>query len=532
MGKKKKNNKKNNKLFVILSIIIIIIVIAAAAFIGVNYINTTKKIDAAEVNIENINIEQNELSFDTKVSGDIDSYDVLLIADDEIILKEDSEEFDVFISYTILLDYNKEYEIVIRLKSAVLGILLVTDDKLLDTIKTDKKMAPNSVLYDDLQIHFLELGNDCAGDSIYIKAGDTDILIDAGSLASSAPVIIDYVNNYCTDGSLEYVIATHAHKDHISGFAGESKSMVNHKGDTVSRNGVLYYYDVDNIIDFAYQGEVKKTDIAKGVLATDNKEASSSNYNVSNSVYGKYLLSREYAISNGAIHNTAKELWDNNQTTLTLADGITMDILYNYYYFNPSNDENNYSVCTMINYNDHHFMLTGDLEKEGEEYLAQYYDNSSAAKTLPHCDLFKAGHHGSPTSSNDCLLSKITPDICCVCCCAGSTEYTVASDNTFPSQAFINRISKYTEQVYVTSLYNSSTNSFSSMNGNIIVSAGYLDGSFGVGLSASNNLTILKDTEWFNEEIYTLNGNLCSSDKTYYDSSTVGAVKAPRRVWP
>ena len=70
------------------------------------------------------------------------------------------------------------------------------------------------------------------------------------------------------------------------------------------------------------------------------------------------------------------------------------------------------------------------------------------------------------------------------------------------------------------------------MNGNIIVSAGYLDGSFGVGLSASNNLTILKDTEWFNEEIYTLNGNLCSSDKTYYDSSTVGAVKAPRRVWP
>ena len=199
---------------------------------------------------------------------------------------------------------------------------------------------------------------------------------------------------------------------------------------------------------------------------------------------------------------------------------------------NETNDENNYSVCTMINYNDHHFMLTGDLEKEGEEKLASYYDASSSAKTLPHCDLFKAGHHGSPTSSNDCLLSKITPDICCVCCCAGSIEYTKANDNIFPSQDFINRIAKYTDQVYVTSIYISETNSFASMNGDIIVSAGFKDDTFGIGLSASNNLTILKETAWFNEEIYTLNGNVCSSSKEYYNSSTEGAIKVPRRVWP
>ena len=35
----------------------------------------------------------------------------------------------------------------------------------------------------DLSIHFMELGNEYAGDSIYIKAGETDILIDAGSRA-------------------------------------------------------------------------------------------------------------------------------------------------------------------------------------------------------------------------------------------------------------------------------------------------------------------------------------------------------------
>ena len=38
-------------------------------------------------------------------------------------------------------------------------------------------------------IHFIELGNGKNGDSIYIKAGDTDILIDAGSAKGSAKSI-------------------------------------------------------------------------------------------------------------------------------------------------------------------------------------------------------------------------------------------------------------------------------------------------------------------------------------------------------
>ena len=47
------------------------------------------------------------------------------------------------------------------------------------------------VKYDDFQIHFMTLGNDKAGDSIYIKAGDTDILIDAGSRSGSSSTTIE-----------------------------------------------------------------------------------------------------------------------------------------------------------------------------------------------------------------------------------------------------------------------------------------------------------------------------------------------------
>ena len=346
------------------------------------------------------------------------------------------------------------------------------------------------IVYDNFQIHFLELGNKYTGDSTYIKAGNTDILIDAGSRGNSATTIVNYVKQYCTDGKLEYVISTHNHQDHIAGFGGNAgnSSTKNYKGEKVSKTGVLYYFDVETFIDFTYAGINEKDENGKTILVTyNNKTAKSSDYG-SNTEYGGYLAAREYAVSKGTNWYTAKELWDSNNTKFTLADGITMDILYNYYYFNETKEVNDYSVCTLFNYNEKHFLFTGDLEEKGETKLTEYYDGITPEKTLPHCDLFKGGHHGSYTASNEVLLSKITPRICCVCCCAGATEYTKTSNNQFPSQAFIDRIAKYTSRVYVTTLFNEKTETNESMNGIIIVS---FNGS-NLGLQATNNLTRLK----------------------------------------
>ena len=91
------------------------------------------------------------------------------------------------------------------------------------SFKSDE--APAALVQGELQIHFLELGNKYTGDCTYIKAGDTDILIDAGSRSSSVPVIAEYINQYVTDGKLEYVIVTHAHQDHDAGFAMSEGSI-------------------------------------------------------------------------------------------------------------------------------------------------------------------------------------------------------------------------------------------------------------------------------------------------------------------
>lgn len=209
-----------------------------------------------------------------------------------------------------------------------------------------------------------------------------------------------------------------------------------------------------------------------------------------------------------------------------------MDILYNYFYFNEASDENDYSVCTMFNYgDDYHFMMTGDLEEEGEERMAAYYDGSTAEKTLPQVDLFKAGHHGSKTSSNECLLSIIKPRIVTVCCCAGGSEYTANYNNVFPTQDFITRVAKYTELVFVTTYFDEKELKFKPLNGNIVISCS----GTAIGIFATNNTTKLKDSTWFNETVYVdSNNNICSGKgkKDFFTENTDGVSAVPRRIWP
>jgi competence protein ComEC len=364
-----------------------------------------------------------------------------------------------------------------------------TDDT--TPIDTSKDVV-EGINYPDFQIHFMTLGNDKAGDSVYIKAGENDILIDAGSRSNSSTTTLSYMNNYVNDKKLEYVIATHGDQDHIEAFPN-----------------ILSQYSAGIII--YNQNTSKTTQAYKNTIAAFNNQVTKNSAKI-------YYAGDCFNNQNGA------------KRTYKLSDKVTMDIMYNYYYWNKSSDENNYSVCTMFTYasstGNKYFMLTGDLEKEGEEKLAEYYDSSSLEKTLPHVDLFKAGHHGSKTSSNDVLLNKIQPKMCVVSCCCGTDEYTGATINQFPTQAFINRIAKWTDMVYVTSIYDSfsiekagsktdkngklvsdktgveigkeyiHSTGRKDMNGNIVVSCGETGGVTKIGLTASNNLIKLKDSDW------------------------------------
>ena len=123
--------------------------------------------------------------------------------------------------------------------------------------------------------------------------------------------------------------------------------------------------------------------------------------------------------------------------------------------------------------------------------------------TLPNVTLFKAGHHGSATSNTDELLSVIKPKYIAITCVAGSTEYSSNLSNVFPYQSVVDIISKYTENVFVTSQMELQETSESgvyeeygdvkSLNGTIIFTCNKNEVSF-VG---TNNSIKFKDSEWF-----------------------------------
>ena len=313
-----------------------------------------------------------------------------------------------------------------------------------------------------IDINFLELGNQYTGDCTFIKAGDKDILIDAGSRQGSAETIANFIDNYCSDGKLEYVIATHAHQDHIAGFVG-----------TNSAPGILKRYKIDTLIDFS------KTD-------------------ATTQIYNNYVSLRDEKIGSGDIahHYTANDCiqgTNGGQKVFQLDEGITMEILDQKFYREKSSDENNYSVCALFTQGNNNYLFTGDLEAKGEESLVEL-------NNLPEVELYKGGHHGSYTANTDKLLSVIKPKTICICCCAGHDEYVKASgglpnsEHTFPAQEAVDRIAKYTTKVYVTTVYSDDDKGYKSMNGNINF---HCEDGHDYTITGSNNSVILKDTDWF-----------------------------------
>lgn len=335
---------------------------------------------------------------------------------------------------------------------------------------------------DVFSVHFLELGNKYTGDCTYIKYGNTDILIDCGSRSNSVEAVSNYLNKYVADNTFEYVIVTHAHRDHYAGFAASTS--------------IFDLYVCENIIDFGN--------------ATNQEDGAAT--------YERYKKERDAEIALGANYIPAiscRKADNTNQVfVIDETNQVEFEVLYNEYTrYDRTNSatnsykagsENDYSVCTLFSFGEKKFIFTGDLEsgenhEGGEEKLVK--NNQSLIDLRDNgnhygVSLYKAGHHGSKTSSGETLLDAIRPEYVGVCCCAGSDEYKAEPENTFPTQAFIDRIAQYTDKIFVTTLcVDWSKGIYTSFNGNIVV---WIKPAMeNVSIDCSNNNKKLKDTEWF-----------------------------------
>ncbi|MBR2988932.1 MAG: hypothetical protein IKC64_04320, partial [Clostridia bacterium] len=181
----------------------------------------------------------------------------------------------------------------------------------------------------------------------------------------------------------DYAMLTHADSDHCG-----------------SMHQVLAQYPCDVF----YRPNVKSTykdyvDPNQSLLTSDCAE--------------KSTLAYKNTIAEGSKAGTVIiSNWD--MDAITGNDGNGND--YSLSFYGPVSDNykdwNNYSPIMILEYNGVRMALTGDCEKEGEAEFVEKANAGSGKYSIFtndfHCDVIKAGHHGSRTSTGTAFVETVT----------------------------------------------------------------------------------------------------------------------------
>ena len=191
---------------------------------------------------------------------------------------------------------------------------------------------------DILYVNYINVGQ---GDSIFIKVGDCDILIDAGE-SSYGSTVSSYLSSKGVD-DIELMINTHPDADHCGGLTT-----------------VLNNYVVEEVWASPF---TKTTTTYKNFVSAVSKEGLSMKTPAVGTVFTyKYL---------------------------------TLTVIYNGSGATESNDA---SIVVMLEYGNFRFLFTGDISSTIENKLV------SSGKDLS-CDVLKVPHHGSAGSSSAAFLN-------------------------------------------------------------------------------------------------------------------------------
>lgn len=200
-----------------------------------------------------------------------------------------------------------------------------------------------------LTVSFLDIGQ---GDAIFIDAPNgSQLLLDGGAGSVVLRQLGGVMSFY--DRSIDVLLASHADADHIGG-----------------------------LLDV-----LKRFSVAAMIEGGTHSETSA------------YAALEQGVASERAAHRI---LHAGDKIILDGERGVVLKILF------PDRDAidfetNTGSIVAELTYGTVCFMLTGDSPQAIEEYLVSLYGDKL------HCQVLKAGHHGSKTSSSEEFVSAVSP---------------------------------------------------------------------------------------------------------------------------
>lgn len=190
------------------------------------------------------------------------------------------------------------------------------------------------------------------GDSIFIELPDSTTMLIDAGEKHSGDTVAEYVLSQGYN-KIDYLVATHPHTDHIGGMA---KIIENFE------IGKIYMPDVDT-----------DTRTYENLLET----IADNNLKIKTARAGNYII-------------------DSTDFKAKILAPVTID----------EDNLNNCSIVIRLEYDDTSFLFTGDAELESFEAISGEI----------YADVLKVGHHGSVTSTDEELLSKINPYVAVISC--------------------------------------------------------------------------------------------------------------------
>lgn len=228
------------------------------------------------------------------------------------------------------------------MKKSFFGLIVIALVGFIVLNFNDNETYSNLTNGEVLSIHYLDVGQ---GDSTFIELpnGKT-MLIDAGE-KSQGEVVKSYLDNLEIK-TVDYLIGTHPHTDHIGGLAY-----------------IIESFEINNI----YMPKATSTSKTyENLLETIKKK----NLSVTSARSGVVIIDE---------------------------DGLKVEVL------SPIKGSysglNNYSVVLKISYGKNVFLFMGDAEELVEKEI-----NGDVS-----ADVIKVGHHGSMTSSSEEFVARVKP---------------------------------------------------------------------------------------------------------------------------
>lgn len=238
------------------------------------------------------------------------------------------------------------------------------------------------------ELHFIDVGQ---GDASLIVSGESAVLIDGGK-QSAGDTLVDYLTRHGV-ASLDAVVATHPHEDHIGGLV-----------DVFEAFDVRAVYLSDEAMD---------TRIYEKLLDAIDAEG----------------IQPEFPDIGDTI-----PLGENGVFTV-LAPGAHSSETY-------GDDPNTWSLVLRLDADGCSALFTGDTTARVEE------DMLAENLALLNCNVLKVAHHGSRTASGAAFLEAVSPEYAVI-------SYAQGNSYGLPDEEIFERLAPIGTEIFETAIHGS-----------------------------------------------------------------------------